>query len=133
MELDEDAKAKLKELFVALDEDGNGKLDVWNTITVAFFIASFSLSFLGGRKPIDNIWFAPVGRAQLEELKVILNDDESDRCFSDAQLSSAHLTCRGSILSSAGACVLPTTCSRCGPSLRVSLRCCCALQCWSSR
>ncbi len=51
----------------------------------------------GGRKPIDNIWFAPVGRAQLEELKVILNDDESDRCFSDAQLSSAHLTCRGSI------------------------------------
>jgi Ca2+-binding EF-hand superfamily protein len=43
MELDEDAKAKLKELFVALDEDGNGKLDVCNT--VAFFLYGFRFRF----------------------------------------------------------------------------------------
>ena len=43
MELDEDAKAKLKELFVALDEDGNGKLDVWNTF--AFFLYGFRFRF----------------------------------------------------------------------------------------
>jgi len=57
MELDEDAKAKLKELFVALDEDGNGKLDVWNT--VAFFLNGIRFRFRsvwGGRKPIDKIF-----------------------------------------------------------------------------
>ncbi len=46
MELDEDAKAKLKELFVALDEDGNGKLDVWNT--VAFFLGAFFFAVVHG-------------------------------------------------------------------------------------
>jgi Ca2+-binding EF-hand superfamily protein len=47
MELDEGAKAKLKELFEALDEDGNGKLDVWNTIAFLLWLR-FRLRSLGG-------------------------------------------------------------------------------------
>jgi hypothetical protein len=56
MELDEGAKAKLKELFEALDEDGNGKLDVWNTIAFLLWLRFRSKRSLGGG--FDNIFCA---------------------------------------------------------------------------